>query len=292
MTTMMQRLSVVCALLFMSMPAAAYPASESFDPEGNSDAKAIALADATMEAMGGHDAWSRTRYVTWGFGNRVHTWDKHTGRYRLDDGKTVVLMNLNTGEGVAWRDGEKVTDEDESKKLLRSAMSKWINDAYWLVMPYKLKDSGVTLTHLGEGKTLDGKAAQRVKLTFQKVGRTPHNAYVVYVDDETKLVRQWDFYGKATDDKPRFQGMWTGWTWHGDIKLSPYRGKEPNTNERMKNIAVYTELPDSVFDSPTRPNLDEVGTRAVNRDEREEDEDAQKKPTTQPSTQPTTQPGD
>ena len=199
----MKRWFVVLVALVAGFQAHAYPAAEGFDPDGKSDKKAIVLADETMAAMGGYEAWNATRYIAWRFGNRDHLWDKHTGRYRLDDGKTVVLMNLNTGDGKAWKEGQPVRDEIELSKLLNGAMSKWINDAYWLVFPYKFKDSGVTLTYLGEGKTLDGKAADMVKLTFTKVGRTPQNAYVGYVDKETKLMRQWAFYGNASQDKPQ-----------------------------------------------------------------------------------------
>lgn len=258
----------------------AYPAAEGFDAEG-SDAKAIELADQTMAAMGGHEAWNATRYLAWSFGNKHHVWDKHTGRCRLTRGDTVVLMNIVTGEGKAWRKGEPVTDAEHRAGALRQAKGAWINDGYWLVMPYKLKDSGVTLTYLGEGETLDGRAADVVKLTFKKVGRTPQNAYRVYIDRESKLVRQWDFYGKAENKKPNFQGMWTGWRWHGPIKLSNFRGKQPRQNNRMKNIGVFDELPDAVFDNPAPVDLDAVGTRAKNKEEAA--------PVTQPAaTQPST----
>ena len=42
------------------------PPAEGFDAE-NSDAKAIAIADEVMEAMGGRAAYDSTRYLSWNF---------------------------------------------------------------------------------------------------------------------------------------------------------------------------------------------------------------------------------
>ena len=43
-----------------------YPAAEGFDT-GGSNTQAIAVAEATMLAMGGYPAWNQTRYITWLF---------------------------------------------------------------------------------------------------------------------------------------------------------------------------------------------------------------------------------
>ena len=73
-----------------------------------------------MEALGGEPAWNNTHFLRFTFAvdhegktvvSRDHTWDKWTGRYRLEgtnkEGqKYVVLMNVNTKEGQAWSDGK------------------------------------------------------------------------------------------------------------------------------------------------------------------------------------------
>ena len=43
-----------------------YPAAQGFDTAGSSP-QAIALAEKTMQAMGGYSAWSQTRFITWRF---------------------------------------------------------------------------------------------------------------------------------------------------------------------------------------------------------------------------------
>ncbi len=227
------------------------PAAEGFDLAG-SDAEAIEIADRVMEAMGGHAAWDSTRYIRWRFfGRRFHIWDKHTGRIRVegvgreDQRPYVILMNLHTKQGRAWHDGDEITDEAELERMLVSGESAWINDSYWIVMPYKLKDSGVTLKYAGSGEMEDGRAAEVLQLTFEGVGRTPENKYLVYVAEESGLVEQWDFYANATDEEPGFKTPWHNWERYGGILLSDNRGEGSHTE-----IAVFDRLPDSVFSDP------------------------------------------
>ncbi len=232
--------------------AAPNPPAEGFDLAG-SDAEAIAIADRVMARMGGRDAWDATRYLRWRFfGRRLHVWDKHTGRIRIegvgreDQKPYVILMNLHSREGRAWRDGQEITDPAELAKMLDSGVSAWINDSYWLVMPYKLKDTGVTLKHVGPGAMADGRSAEVLELTFEDVGDTPENKYRVYVADDTGLVEQWDFYRDAADEEPAFTTPWHDWQPHGAILLSDNRGENGHTE-----VAVFGELPDSVFDDPS-----------------------------------------
>lgn len=217
------------------------PAATGFDAT-NSDPKAIAIADKVMEAMGGRQNWDATRFIKWTFfGSRVHTWDKQTGDIRIDYIKEnrVLLMNIHTMEGQAML-GDTLIDASHPRNspMVQKGKSHWINDSYWLVMPFKLKDSGVTLKYIGETETLAGKKADVLSLTFKNVGVTPQNKYLVYVDKESNLVTQWDFYTKASDQNPRFQIPWEGYTQHGKILLSGGRGKY-----NLENIQVLEELP-------------------------------------------------
>jgi hypothetical protein len=243
-------LLLVTALLLSAPISATNPPAEGFDLAG-SDARAIEIADATMEAMGGRQAWDATRYIRWRFfGRRLHVWDKHTGRIRIegvgreDEKPYVILMNLHSMEGRAWRGGEEVAGE-ELAKMLDNGEAAWINDSYWIAMPYKLKDSGVTLKYAGAGEMQDGRAAELLQLTFAGVGRTPENKYTIYVAGDSGLVEQWDFYTNASDPEPRFQIPWHNWQQYGGILLSDNRGEGAHTE-----MAVFDQLPDSVFEDP------------------------------------------
>ncbi len=227
------------------------PPAPGFDLAG-SDPRAVELADRVMERLGGRAAWDATRHLRWRFfGRRLHVWDKHTGDIRVEgtdreSGEPyLVLMSLHSKEGRAWRAGREVTDPEELAKLLELGESAWINDSYWMFMPYKLKDTGVTLGWIGEGTMEDGRAAEVVELTFREVGRTPENKYRVYVARDSGLVEQWDFYERAEDAEPRFRVPWLDWRPYGGILLSADRGENEHTE-----LAVFDELPAAVYASP------------------------------------------
>jgi hypothetical protein len=187
------------------------PPMKGFDLEG-SDARALAIADQVMERLGGRQSWDSTRYITWRFfGRRLHVWDKWSGNIRFEQGEQVVLMNIHTRQGRVWESGVEVADPDTLEARLQHGYRAWINDSYWLVMPYKLKDSGVTLKYGGEGATADGRPADILALTFKDVGVTPQNKYDVYVDRENHLVRQWAFYAQVEDQEPGFVVPWANW---------------------------------------------------------------------------------
>ena len=219
---------------------------------GVADARSAEIAEAVMQRMGGHEAWEATRYITWNFfGSRRHLWDKHTGDVRVEgvDRESqepyLILMNLGTKQGRAWSGGEEVTEPQALAELLDRGEAAWINDSYWLVMPYKLRDPGVTLKHVGSGEMVDGRAAEVLELTFDRVGRTPQNKYRVYVAADSGLVEQWDFYADAADQEPRFQTPWHDWKPHGGILLSANRGERGHTG-----VAVLGEVPSGALTSP------------------------------------------
>jgi len=250
---------LVVALAIPSGVAAQNPAAPGFDRAG-SDQRAVAIADSVMERLGGRAAWDDTRFITWNFfGDRRHFWDKHSGDIRVEgadreDGTPyLILMNIHSKEGRAWRDGVETSGE-ELGTLLELGESAWINDSYWMFMPYKLKDSGVTLDYVGPGTMEDGRDAEVLELTFTDVGRTPQNKYQVYVASDSGLVEQWDFYAQATDEEPRFRIPWHDWRPFDQILLSDNRGKSGHTG-----VAVFKELPASVFSDPRAVDLAALG---------------------------------
>jgi hypothetical protein len=224
--------------------AAENPPAPGFDAAG-SDPRAIEVADRTMEAMGGRAAWDAARVIGWTIFQRTHVWDKWTGDYRLAADTTLVIMNLHTRQGRVWEKGAEVTDAARRDEVLGHALSVWINDSYWLVMPYKLKDSGVTLRYAGEKPTEDGRSAEALELTFRGVGDTPENKYLVWVDRETGLVSQWSYFKNAADPEPRFTLPWNGWQPFGAIKLATGRGRTEVTA-----ISVSTDADTVPFAGP------------------------------------------
>lgn len=216
-----------------------------------SDAEAIRIAQAVVDRMGGFEALDAVRYVSWDFfGRRRHYWDRATGDLRLEfpteEDRYVVLMNLGSKTGRAWMNGDPVDEPAEVERLIGRSHEIWINDAYWMFMPYKLLDPGVTLKYLGERDTEEGRLADVLGLTFgEGVGYTPENRYEILVARESGLVEQWDFFADAADEEPRFRLPWAAWQWFGGIMLATEHGQGADWD-----IAVHADLPRSVFDSP------------------------------------------
>ncbi|MBC7568887.1 MAG: hypothetical protein H7319_04025 [Spirosoma sp.] len=228
------------------------PPAPGFD-EAGSDARAIEIADQVMTAMGGREAWDNTRLIAWNFfGNRKLIWDKASGQVRVDNLKDdqTVLLNINTDQGRVFRQGRELANPDSVARYVKQGKSDWINDMYWLLMPFKLKDSGLTLKYAGKDTVADGKLADRLQLTFKGVGDTPGNKYDVWVDQQTHLVSQWAYYPTATDKTPGFTLPWSDYQKHGGLLLSGDRGENDLTD-----IQVFSDLPPEVFTTFTRPDL-------------------------------------
>ncbi len=218
------------------------PPAEGFNQEG-SDLLATLLADKSMQAMGGREAWDNTRYIGWNFfGRRDHLWDKWTGDVRIEvpEQQLIILMNINSKNGNVQKQGELVTDSLDY--YLNRGYEMWVNDAYWLVMPYKLKDSGVTLKYLREDTTLTGESSDVVSLSFSDVGVTPENVYEVWIDTDSKLVTQWAYFPDSSSLEPRFTTPWADYKEYGNILLSGNRGQY-----ELSNIKVLDDVPDGTF---------------------------------------------
>jgi hypothetical protein len=221
------------------------PPAEGFDLV-NSHPVAVEIADQVMEAMGGRSSWDSTRYLSWNFfGRRTLIWDKLSGNVRINfPDSTVYLVNINDGSGSVYKGGEEIINPDSLAKELDRAKRIWINDSYWLVMPFKLKDSGVTLKHLGTEQTADSTPSHVLELTFKEVGVTPQNRYLVYVDTATSLVNQWAYFSEAGQDTANFVLPWRNYQEYGDILLSDYRGER-----NLTDVMVFKSLPEEVFTS-------------------------------------------
>lgn len=238
---MKQFLTIICLVL---VGFSQNPEMDGFN-KAESDPKAIEIADKVMESLGGYENWNNTQYIAWKFfGRRMHYWNKWTGDHRMESKGRVTIMNLNTMKGKMYVNGVEETNPDSLMRYFKSAKSAWINDSYWMFMPYKLKDSGVTLKYQGEGKMMDGKSANILQLTFENVGDTPDNKYLVYVNKDNNMVEQWDFFRKYNDEKPGFTTPWHNWTKHGNIMLSADRGKWKHSN-----VAVFNEFDKELFNS-------------------------------------------
>ena len=209
------------------------------------------IAESVMEAMGGRNAWNTTRHIAWKFfGGRQHYWDKHTGDIRIeipasDRGpEMLILMNLDSRSGRVWASGGELIGTPLQEGLERGWQT-WVNDSYWMFMPYKLLDPGVNLRHVGEDIMSDDREADVLEMTFEDVGVTPDNRYLVYVARDSGLVEQWSYFSSREETDPGFTLPWENWTSFGGILLSTGRGSGEDWD-----IHIYDELPKALYSDP------------------------------------------
>jgi plasmid maintenance system killer protein len=219
------------------------------------DPKAVTLAEKTIQAMGGVDGWKQVSAIRFNFqvepqGRPAfaakHLWDRKNSRDHVEgknkDGKLMVAwVDLRTKDGQAWTDGKKLEGE-ELKKALEWAYSRWINDTYWLIMPFKTLDAGVTIKHEGEK---DGHEILHV--SFSKVGETPGDQYWAHINKQNGLMDRWEY---TLQDQTKGDWSWVEWKDFGKIKLSQLKKKsDGKANIRFEPLAVLESADPAFFGS-------------------------------------------
>ena len=212
----------------------------------STDKKANSIVQEMLTAMGGIKNYNATHFIQWDFVNRKIFWDKWTGDVRIENpiAKQVILVNINTLQGKVYENGLLLNDDNKTKELLVKAKNWWINDSYWLLMPWKLQDSGVHLTYVKTDQLPNGKMVDILQLTFNGVGVTPENKYLVYVDKKEHLIIQWAYYQNFNDAEPKFLKPWNNYQKVGSILLSFDR---LNEDVGPKNVIVKSNFDASIF---------------------------------------------
>lgn len=248
-------------------------------PEGpapGSDPAAIAIAQRMIESMGGWEAWERTRYLRFGFvverdGERPpispqHLWDRWTSDYRVEGVRQIeeepvegsVLFNLHTREGTAYVHGDEEgwveVNAETAGGWLEWAYGRFVNDTYWLLMPYKLQDAGVTL-RVAASETIDELEYQVVHLSFENVGLTPGDQYWAFIHPETRLMERWAYVLEG-QEPPRTEWAWTEWGPYGRLMLSRVKVmQDPQRQMRIifDPLAVLDSVDVAIFGNPALP---------------------------------------
>lgn len=186
-----------------------------FDP-AKSDAKAVQIVDQMVAALGGYDKWVAVKQIRFEFkytnGGQLqrwfkHSWDKWNGRHRFEqidmptlakaekegDPKLirslVVMYDLfNRDSGYAAYGGQELSSA-EKKQRIGEAYKRWLDDAYRLSFPYKLKDPGVVLKYEEEVTPIEDKICKPkchiIKVSF--VDGVGTDTYYIGVNAESNM---------------------------------------------------------------------------------------------------------
>lgn len=209
---------------------------------GASDPKAVSIAKQVMAALGGAERWNALPGLRWTFGVEIrdtvrnarhHAWNRFTGWHRVEgkdrNGTFCIIHNLNDGKGMAWVNGVSI-EGDSLAKLIERGKALWVNDGYWLLMPYKMLDPGVTVK-IADPVTRDGTTYDRIALSFTNVGLTPGDQYWVDVAHDTHRVERWEMVLQGEKPPARVYS-WEGWEEHGGLWFA--------TAHRQGTLNVFT----------------------------------------------------
>lgn len=217
------------------------------------------VAKRAIDMLAGAE-WEHARYFAFTFnvereGKRVASfpqrYDRFTGDYRVSGtdqkGEAFdVVMNVNTKEGRAWKNGEAVADP---RDLLALGYRRFVNDVYWLMMPLKAFDPGVKRSYAGGKSDACGNVFDLVELSFENVGLTPGDHYWMWVNRNSGLVEQWQM--KLQSAKPEDEPTpvdFRDWKRIGGILVSTRREVRGRNQEiRLDDVQISREVPAQAF---------------------------------------------
>jgi hypothetical protein len=219
----MKRILVACALVAAALAAgcgpkrttaASQPTPAAFDAS-KSDAKMLAVVDAGTTALGGYDKWTAVKELRFDLkytnkgkveGWFRHAWDRWNGRHffsmadaaSLESGDLSKVKWLEIHYDIYDKDktpwgtfkGQSIAEADV-RKYVEVAQQRLNNDAYLMLMLFKLRDPGVIISDGGEvtdfqsAPDLCKPRCTTVKVTFDPaVGK---DTWLVDYNDETHL---------------------------------------------------------------------------------------------------------
>jgi hypothetical protein len=223
---MKRHLSLIVSLFVLA--AATAPAADQSADKGQQ------IALDLWKASGGEN-WAKVKELHFTFAveqegkplfSAEHVWNVAAGtdlvKWKDKQGKDHQVTANLTAPG----------SDDDGK----AAYARWVNDSYWLMAPLKVRDQGVQVEAGGE-KDLNGVTCETIRLKFDKVGLTPTDQYVFYVDPKTKLPVAWDYIPASGEG---MQATWEKFQSFGGLNLATEHNFNGKTI-KLKDIKVVAD---------------------------------------------------
>lgn len=156
-------------------------------PDGTQGQEAEALADEMLKALNkpGYDTLSMIKF-TYPPGHR-YEWDKANNKVRIQWEDKDIYLDLN----------QSPNDYDATEY---QAYEYFLNDTFWLVAPFKVRDEGVMRS------TVDVKDGRGLLVTYTTGGVTPGDSYL-WIINEDGFPKAWKLW---TSNVP-IGGLKVGW---------------------------------------------------------------------------------
>ena len=238
-----------------------------------SDPKAIEIADQVIAASGGEAAWAKAKQIE--FSEKIvvdgqekvnvhHVWDRWNGRHRFEKADPVSKAELMVAyeqfgtASFGEIDNHGDIPRAQVGKMKGEAEKRIGIDAFNLLLPFKLKDPGVTLKFVEERP--DPAAPEKlaydvIKVTFdQGVGITPGDVYYVVVDKANHLIHHIEIVEQGKADDQRIGYKFDGYGDFGGLKLSLKRQNIGYAAEQIEfsDVKVSADVAEDLFVPPVR----------------------------------------
>ena len=182
-----------------------------------------ASATDSIAAAHGFGNWDDVERLDFAFAVDVSDTNRVTREWTWFPREDSVVLGGAAG-GAAYRRGGGL----DSTAL--AADAHFINDTYWLLMPFYLvwsEEGYERAVTYRDTMPISGAIGTKVTVQYRaEGGYTPGDAYDLFVDDDYRL-REWVFR-KGGQPKPSMVMDWSGYETHGGLVLpTDHRGDGP-----------------------------------------------------------------
>jgi len=193
-------------------------------PEGTSGAKAEKLTEKMLHALN-YKGYQELETIRWTFReqhNYVWNKQKRTVEVKLPD--IEVILDFQTNSHTVIR--SSVPDS----VAIDQAISNFYNDSFWLVAPFKIRDTGTTRKFV---ETNDGPG---ILVTYASGGVTPGDSYL-WVLDEQYRPKYWRLW-TSNVPIPGLKFEWTNWQQYQGVWFAPNHPGPGPLSVDVTNLSV------------------------------------------------------
>lgn len=197
-----KRVLIVLALLFTGILLIGLMLHKPL-PQGVAGPEAEALADSMLVALN-EEAYQQIDWLRWSYPKGHHyEWDKQKNLVNVKWADYEVTFSPDQMRGSCRKGGNLLSGRDKDE-VLQKAWSFFANDSFWLIAPFKIRDSGT------ERYLVETERGRALLVTYTSGGVTPGDSYLWILDDSFRPVA-WQLWVSILP-VGGLEFSWEGWT--------------------------------------------------------------------------------